>query len=228
MNCSNCGNFNNEGTTICIKCGQQLIKESNKVKSRKKINIFIVLTSIVIAIAVASGIFISNKKNNNKNAIYCTFDGELVKGIEYVNGQYTYRYMQEGNTTNNWFNMEEEGWGVVLTDKESSKPVTTKLCTYINNKPIVSMRAMFSDSNAISLDLSSFNTSKVKDMRYMFFNSKAEELDLSSFDISNVEDMGLMFSVSKATTGYAKNQKDADKFNSSSYKVSTLNFIVKK
>lgn len=228
MICGNCGNFNNEGTTICIKCGQQLMKDSNKVKSRKKSNIFILLTIIVIVIAIALGIFISIKINNDKNAIYCTFDKELVKGIEYVNGQYTYRYMQEGNTTDNWFDIKEEGWGVVLTDKESTEPVTTKLCTYINNKPIVSMRAMFSDSNAVSLDLSSFNTSKVKNMRYMFFNSKAEELDLSSFDISNVEDMGMMFSVSKAKIGYAKNKKDADKFNSSSYKVSTLNFIDKK
>jgi len=226
MICSNCGNFNNEGIHICIKCGQQLKNGSNLVKTRKKSNIFIILT-IIIVIAVASGIILSNKINKNKNAIYCTFDGELIKGAEYVNGQYTYRYMQEGNTTDNWFDMKEEGWGVVLTDKESTAAVTTKLCTYINNKPIVSMRAMFSDSNAVSLDLSSFNTSKVKNMRYMFFNSKAKELDLSSFDISNVEDMGMMFSVSKATTGYAKNQKDADKFNSTSYKVSTLKFIVK-
>lgn len=28
--------------------------------------------------------------------IYCTFDGNMVQGAEYVNGQYTYRYMQEG------------------------------------------------------------------------------------------------------------------------------------
>ena len=26
----------------------------------------------------------------------CTYDGELIKGAEYVNGQYTYRYMQQG------------------------------------------------------------------------------------------------------------------------------------
>ena len=28
--------------------------------------------------------------------VYCTYDGELTQGAEYVNGQYTYKYMQDG------------------------------------------------------------------------------------------------------------------------------------
>ncbi len=135
--------------------------------------------------------------------VYCTFDGEMVQGAEYVNGQYTYRYMQDGNYSESglaWTNISDDGWGVQPTDKTSTEPVTSKLCTYINNKPVVSMYYMFYDSKATSIDLSSFNTSNVTDMRYMFFGSSATTLDLSSFDTSKVTDMSMMFSRSAATT----------------------------
>ena len=39
--------------------------------------------------------------------------------------------------------------------------------------------------------------------------------------------MEKMFDNSKATTGYARTQADADKFNASSGKPTNLNFIVK-
>ena len=39
----------------------------------------------------------------------------------------------------------------------------------------------------------------------MFQQSQATTLDLSSFDTSNVTDMTYMFLLSQATTGYAKN-----------------------
>ena len=160
--------------------------------------------------------------------VYCTFDGELTQGAEYVNGQYTYRYKQEGKYASSgivWKNILSDGWGVQLTDKTSTEPVTSDLCTYINNKPIVSMSymfssskvttldvshfvtsnvtnmsSMFSSSKATTLDLSNFNTSKVTDMDSMFENSKATTLDLSSFDTSNVTNMRSMFSSSKVTT----------------------------
>ena len=106
--------------------------------------------------------------------VYCTFDGEMVQGAKYVNGQYTYRYMQEGahsSTGLAWSNIEEDGWGVQLTDKTSTEPVTSKLCTYINNKPVISMSYMFSGSEATTIDLSSFNTSNVTNMKGMFYGS---------------------------------------------------------
>ncbi len=133
----------------------------------------------------------------------CTFDGEMVQGAEYVNGQYTYRYMQEGAYPPNglaWRNIEEDGWGVQLTDKTSTDPVTSKLCTYINNKPVTSMSYMFYKSKATALDLSSFDTRNVTDMMFMFDESAATTLDLSSFDTRNVTDMRFMFYFSKATT----------------------------
>ncbi len=203
-------------------------------------------------------------------------NAEEIDVYEYVNGQYTYRYGQE-YFYYDWYNTVMEGWGVALTDKASTAPVTSEVCTYINGKPIISMSYMFYESQAKSLDLSSFNTSNVIDMSWMFtysaatsidlsnfdtsnvvnmaimfsesaatsldlssFNtsnvtnmismfegSAATSLDLSSFDTSNVKYMGSMFKGSKATTGYARTQTDADKFNSLGGKPSTLTFVVK-
>ena len=128
----------------------------------------------------------------------CTFDGEMVQGAEYVNGQYTYRYMQEGNagySESEWSNINVDGWGVKLTDISSSEPVTSKVCTYINDKPIVSMSYMFESSSAESIDLSSFNTSNVTNMKGMFEEAlDVTKLDLSGFNTSNVTNMHRMFS----------------------------------
>lgn len=82
----------------------------------------------------------------------CTFDGTLTQGVEYTNGQYTYRYKQVF-VGNGWNNKNLEGWGVTLTDKDSTDPVTSKVCTTINNKPIMFASSMFNGSKAVSIDL---------------------------------------------------------------------------
>ena len=69
----------------------------------------------------------------------------------------------------------------------------------MNNKAIISMAYMFSNSQALRIDLSNFNTSSVYNMEDMFLNSKATSLDLSSFDASKVTLMNSMFSGSQAT-----------------------------
>jgi len=154
---------------------------------------FIVIPSTVYAVCqhnidINSNITVSLAKPNP-----CTFDGELVQGAEYVNGQYTYRYMQQfGGST--WNNSTDEGWGVTLTDKNSTDDVTTKLCTSINDKPIVSMSSMFFNSKTSHIDLSSFDTSNVTDMSAMFYGVQGvEEYDLSSFNTENVTNMTVMF-----------------------------------
>ena len=137
------------------------------------------------------------------NSVYCTFDGTLTQGAEYVNGQYTYRYMQEGKYASSglgWQNITSDGWGVQLTDKASTDAVNSEVCTYINNKPIVSMADMFWGSQATTLDVSSFDTSKVTNMFSMFYKSQATTLDLSNFDTSKVINMSGMFMNSQATT----------------------------
>ena len=124
----------------------------------------------------------------------CTFDGELVQGAEYVNGQYTYRYMQEPNGPF-WRSITLDGWSVMLTDKTSTDPVTTKLCTSINGKPIVSMSNMFAGSKSSGIDVSSFDTSNVTNMVDMFINAtNLATLDLRAFDTSKVTNMSHMFS----------------------------------
>ena len=158
-----------------------------------------------------SGVLGINEYNTSE-VTNCTFDGDMVQGAEFVSGQYTYRYMQEGKYSASglgWNNVSSDGWGVQLTDKTSSEPVTSKLCTYINNKPVISMSFMFSDSNAVSIDFSNFNTSNVVNMRSMFMSSKAEILNLSSFDTSNVINMIGMFNNNKA------NQIDLSSFDTS-------------
>ena len=137
------------------------------------------------------------------NTYFCKTNDTLTQGLKYVNGQYTYAYKQRGNYASSviaWNNINNNGWGVQLTDKASTDAVTSKLCTYINNKPITSVSYMFSNSQATTLDLSDFDTSKVTDMTSMFYRSQTELLNLSNFDTSKVTSMSGMFSDSQATT----------------------------
>ena len=137
------------------------------------------------------------------NTYFCKTNDTLTQGLKYVNGQYTYAYKQRGNYASSgiaWNNINNNGWGVQLTDKASTNAVTSKLCTYINNKPITSVSYMFSNSQATTLDLSNFDTSKVTDMTSMFYRSQTKLLNLSSFDTSKVTSMSEMFSDSQATT----------------------------
>ena len=147
------------------------------------------------------------------NTYFCKTKDTLTQGLQYVNGQYTYAYKQRGNYASSgiaWNNINNNGWGVQLTDKASTDAVTSKVCTYINNKPITSVSYMFSNSQATTLDLSNFDTSKVTDMTSMFYRSQTKLLNLSSFDTSKVTSMSGMFSDSQVTT-----IKGLEKFNTS-------------
>ncbi len=137
----------------------------------------------------------------SKNTYFCKTNDTLTQGLKYTNGQYTYAYQQEGNYASSglaWSYIYKNGWGVQLTDKVSTNDVNSKLCTYINNKPIVSTRWMFYNSQATTLDVSNFDTSKVTNMNNMFFRSQATTLDLGNFDTSNVTDMSYMFRENQA------------------------------
>ena len=109
-----------------------------------------------------------------------------------------------------------------LTSVSSIKGLTS-----LNTSKVTNMSNMFQRCSAPSLDLSSFDTSNVTTMYAMFEGSKATSLDLSSFNTDKVTDMRFMFRGSPATTGYARTQADANKFNSSSDKPTGLTFTVK-
>ena len=131
---------------------------------------------------------------------YCTFEGELVPGAEYVNGQFTYRYKQKKINMLNWGDIEDDGWGVDLTDYSSTDPVTSPLCTYINNKPIVATDYLFCRAYPTAIDTSTYDTTEIKTMNYMFgrcvMNYPDIEIDinLSNFETSNVIEMNGFFS----------------------------------
>ena len=179
-------------------------------------------------ISVPSGYSEITIDNSSNNTYFCKTSDTLAQGLEYVNGQYTYGYMKEGHNSSSglaWSDISNDGWGVQLTDKASTDAITSKICSYINNKPLVSaagtfnkskatilnldglntsniinMNGMFSNTQITTLDVSKFNTSNVKDMGWMFSGSQATALDLSNFNTSNVTNMRWMFSNSQATT----------------------------
>jgi len=63
---------------------------------------------------------------------------------------------------------------------------------------VINMRSMFAGCEAQSINLSSFDTSNVTDMSFMFNDCRAQSLDLSSFDTRNVTDMSWMFTNCRA------------------------------
>ena len=113
--------------------------------------------------------------------------------------------------------------------KMFSKSKATSLdVSSFDTSNVTTMNTMFSQSEATTINgLTSFNTSKVTDMNSMFWYALVTSLDLSSFDTSSVTNMQGMFAGVTATTGYARTQTDADKFNASSNKPSGLTFVVK-
>ena len=78
------------------------------------------------------------------------------------------------------------------------------------------------------LDVSNIDTLNVTNMSNMFCNATITNMvGLDKIDTSKVINMSDMFKNSKATTSYSGIQADADKFNVSSNKPSTLTIKVK-
>ena len=181
------------------------LKITNSSTSSQKVTFKIVggfATNTLDDVTVPSGYTII-EKDTSTNTYFCTTTDTLTQGLKYVNGQYTYAYKQEGKNASSglgWKNINNNGWGVQLTDKTSTDAVTSKVCTYINNAPITSVSYMFSKSQATTLDVSNFDTSNVTNMSFMFYSSKATTLDVSNFNTSKVTDMYYMFYKSQATT----------------------------
>ena len=153
-------------------------------------------------ISIPSGYSEITIDNSSNNTYFCKTSDTLAQGLEYVNGQYTYGYMKEGHNSSSglaWSNISNDGWGVQLTDKASTDAITSKICSYINNKPLVSAAGTFNKSKATILNLDGLNTSNIINMNGMFSNTQITTLDVSKFNTSNVKDMGWMFSGSQAT-----------------------------
>ena len=149
-----------------------------------------------------------SKEDSSNIVVNCTYDGDLTVGATFTKGSFTYKYKQKmyevfkgGAPSKIWSYINEDGWGVILTNPNSTQSIdTSEICTYINSKPIVSMAGMFDGSQATSIDLSKLDTSNVVYMDYMFNESQVKTLDLSSFDTSNVKYMNNMFNESQVKT----------------------------
>ena len=167
-----------------------------------------------------------------------TADGEFkyIGSHEYV----IIPHIIKGVNVTSYGGMFRENTSTVLKGIASDNPNVTNMSymfyrssattldlSSFDTSNVTDMSWMFRDSSATTLDLSSFDTSNVTYMVSMFQSSSATALDLSSFDTSNVTNTGSMFRDSNATTGYARTQADANKFNASSNKPSTLVFVVK-
>lgn len=153
------------------------------------------------------------KPSTNINGYNCTFDGELTDGAEYINGQYKYTYhLAYYYQMKHNFNGYEpiDGWKIELVNPDSIDPITTKPCTYIENKYVIDMSDLFANTSFTSIDLSGFDTSNVFFMNSMFRSSSVTSLDLSGFDTSKVVDMGSMFEACKSL-----NSLDLRSFNTS-------------
>ena len=131
------------------------------------------------------------------NVKYCK---TTSSSTEFTDEFYTYKYKKK-YANNTWQDQLEDGWGVILTNKNSKDAVTDIPCTYIDNKPVMFMSNMFMGSQAVSIDLTNINTSNVVDMEKMFYktlNTKNSDgtnviLDVTDFDTINVTNMNGMF-----------------------------------
>ena len=158
-------------------------------------------TNTLNDVIVPSGYTIIGK-DTSTNTYFCTTTDTLTQGLKYVNGQYTYVYKQQQqfNETFEWKNITTDGWGAELIDSETTEAVTSKICSYINNKPLVSTSFMFFGASAEVIDLSTLNTNNVINMEWMFGESQTTTLDVSTFDTSKVTNMNWMFSGAHSTT----------------------------
>ena len=145
--------------------------------------------------------------DTSANTYFCKTNDSLTQGAEYINGQFIYKYMQDGQfnststaRTNLWKNIDSDGWGVQLNDKSSTEAVTSKLCTYINNKATISMSNIFTKSRSSSIDLTNFNTQNIIDMSFSFSNISGKITGLDNLNTKNVTNMTAMFNTCPATT----------------------------
>ena len=81
----------------------------------------------------------------------------------------------------------------------SGSQATTLDVSNFDTSKVTNMGSMFSNSQATTLDVSNFDTSNVTNMYGMFFGSKVTALDLNSFDTSKVTNMTQMFDGSQVT-----------------------------
>ena len=144
---------------------------------------------------------VTEKECAEIDATYCKSNlSSLSTGSEVIIGKYTYRYNQsyDNDKWNDFSQYATKGWGVILTDKDSTEAITEVPCTFIDNIPIVNMTNTYSYSKAKSIDLSNINTSRVNTMSSLFRSAEAESINIIDLDTSNIGSTFFMFNGIKA------------------------------
>ena len=131
-----------------------------------------------------------------RDELACTYDGTIEDGTEYVRGQYKYKFRHQKNG-DSWESFDynaEDGWGVDLLDANSTDPITSEMCTTINDIPITSMTYTYYASKSNSVSFDNVDTKYVTNMDSMFRNTHFDSIDVASLDTSSVESMNRTFS----------------------------------
>ena len=126
------------------------------------------------------------------NKCYCNVS-TLTAGTTCDIGSFTYTYKRKATATS-WTNITDNGWGVKVTNKNSTAPITDTMCAYINDKPLVNTMHAFNSAKATSIDVSNYYTKNINQMTYMFTKIAATEVKgISNFELSQVTNMGGFF-----------------------------------
>ncbi len=135
---------------------------------------------------------VTEKECAEVDATYCKSNLDTLEtGSEVIIGKYTYRYNQTYYNSTGWADYKNNGWGVILTDKESTDDITEVPCTFIDDKPIISLGYAFHSSKAKNIDLSGINTNHVTNMDFTFGKTSANTINILDFDTSNVKGYGM-------------------------------------
>ena len=120
--------------------------------------------------------------------IHAVTEDDFELGFK-ANGYYSY----VGNEREVYIPSDLKLNGKILTDASHLFNGSFVEKVVLLDNEITNMNSMFKDSQAISLDLSSFDTSNVTNMRYMFSDSHYETLNVNNFNTENVKNMYAMF-----------------------------------
>ena len=179
-------------SVLCIFTALAVIYKNKKVSS---LNILVILLMILLVPKYADALLRVDIPIDSKIDVRlvkprnCTFEGNLVQGARFISGQYTYMYKLKNNGTGWNAVNNDDGWGVTLTDKDSTDPVTSPICSTINDIPVKFFDYLYYKSKAPSVDLSTIDTSYAPSLNFLFGESSFTELDLSYINPSSAIQM---------------------------------------
>ena len=195
---------NNNQIKLSLKDKQTLLLEVSNTLADSVVKPVLMVIAVVLIVFMINIIW-KNKKANTLLILFVLLlipkeTGALKTFVIDINNKVAVEFKPCTTETNTLrdgqylYSNSSSGWSVILYDKGLTDPVTTPLCSSVNDQPITSMAYMFGESKTTSVDTSTFDTSHVKTMYSMFYKAaNIEELDLSTFDTSNVTDMNSMF-----------------------------------